>query len=79
MVQSNQSAVACNGLPGVGSVLVDGRHAAPVLLDRRHFGVEADEIADFASEGAGDHVHAADRLEQRHMELVDGAGEQAPP
>jgi hypothetical protein len=64
---------------GLGGVFVHGRHAAPVLLERRHFGVESDEIADFTGENTGDHVHAADRLEQSHMELVVGTDEHGPP
>ena len=50
-----------------------------VLVDRRHLGVEADQIGDLASEGAGDHIHAPNRLEQRGLEIVfSPANELAP-
>src|SRR5262249_50900232 len=59
--------------------LVDNRYAARVLPDRRHFGIEADQIIDLADEGAGDHVHAADRLKQCRLESIVGADKKALP
>ena len=48
-----------------------GRHALLVLADRDHLGVPADEMTDLALEGLGDHVHAADRLKQARLILID--------
>jgi hypothetical protein len=48
-------------------------------FDRRDLGVVADQAADLAHERPGDHVHAAHRLEDRGLELVDLAESEAIP
>ena len=54
-------------------IVIGHGDAMRILVDRAHLGVIADEVADLANEALGDHVHAADRLEQRRLKLVDAA------
>jgi len=50
-----------------------------VLFDRYDLGVVVDQAADLAHESPGDHVHAANRLKDRGLEIVDLAeGEPIP-
>ena len=50
-----------------------------VLFDRRDLGIVAYRAADLVHECLGDHVHAADRLKERRLEIVDLAEGEAIP
>ena len=79
IVQRHQSALAVIGCPPLFGVHIGDGDAPVVLPDRRDLGVVADERSDLARERLGDHVHAADRLEDGGLEFVDVADGEALP
>ena len=70
MVQTHQSALSCSVDGRICGVHVTDSDAAIVLPDLRHLGIVADDVANFLCERLADHVHAADRLEHRGLEIV---------
>ncbi len=67
----------CLAAIGAGGVMRG--HAVLIVVDRCDLSIEADEVADLASEALCDHIHASNRLKHGGEQGVIAAGEQSPP